>query len=233
MQTRLTTPDANLILQQLVELPVSLPWKGYGSDIFLELGELSPVQHDQNQGEGQASISIRWDWRVESGSRILYGSSNSNPWIARGLEHLLGAEVKLLSVQGEVPELDIEFSNGHRLISSAMVMGGPAWSIRLLDSRWMTCADGVISIGDGDAVALTDEARAAYEHAAETAQRWGTPIAAAVAGRCGECRWFAAIDAPADLLDYGVCTSSQSPFDGRAVNFSSGCGAFLDRVEPT
>lgn len=230
MQERLTNADANTLLLQLVGLPVSLPWKGYGSAIFLELGKLAPLRHArQNHNDGEATISIEWDWRVESGAKILYGSSNNRPRIARGIESLQGVKIEELSIQGKVPELAIAFSNGQRLVSAAMLTGDPEWSIRLQDARWMTCADGGISVGEGEGIGLTEEEEAAFEHAAQTAKRWGVPITEAAVGHCGKCQWFAAIDAPAELLEHGVCTSIQSSFDGRAVNVSSGCDAFLDQ----
>lgn len=39
--------------------------------------------------------------------------------------------------------------------------------------------------------------------------------------------WMVNIDSGADFLDYGVCTSSKSPFDGRVINRKNGCEVFL------
>lgn len=50
MRTRVTVTEANHLLQPLAGLPVSLPWKGYGSAIFLELGEMAPLQHARRRG---------------------------------------------------------------------------------------------------------------------------------------------------------------------------------------
>lgn len=35
------------------------------------------------------------------------------------------------------------------------------------------------------------------------------------------------LDGNAEFLDYGVCTSAESPFDGRVVNMASGCQYFV------
>lgn len=40
----ITRAEANEKLLALTGLPVSLPWKGYGSAIFFELGDLSNFQ---------------------------------------------------------------------------------------------------------------------------------------------------------------------------------------------
>jgi hypothetical protein len=231
MRMSVTHTEANHLLHPLAGLPVSLPWKGYGSAIFLELGEMAQRQHARRRHRtGEATVAIEWDWRMESGAHILYGSSNSGPRIARGLESLQGVTIDRLVVEGEVPELVIVFANGQRLISAAMLASDPAWWIHLPDGRVMQCSEGVLAVGAGEAAGLTKEEEAAFEHAEQTAKRWGIPVGDAPLGQCGQCRWVAAIDAPAALLDYGVCTSAASDFDGRVVNFAGGCGVFVGRV---
>jgi hypothetical protein len=41
-----------------------------------------------------------------------------------------------------------------------------------------------------------------------------------------DCIWMRPIDGDASFLDYGVCTSKESPMDGRVVNVQSGCAVF-------
>lgn len=77
----LTLREANKLIQSLVGLPISLPWKGYGSTIFLEIGNLASLKRSRNHQDGEACISIDWDWRVECDSMVKYGSSNSGPSI--------------------------------------------------------------------------------------------------------------------------------------------------------
>jgi len=227
-RTPLTLAEANSLVQPLVGLPVSLPWKGYGSAIFLELGSLAPLQHSrQHHNKGEACISIEWDWRIEEGAKVLYGSSNSRPDIERGIEGLRGVSVEKLLVHGQVPELLIQFSNGQRLMSAAMVTGDPEWSIRLPEATWVSCEGGVVYVGGGSGTGTTAEEEATFAHAERTAKRWGVPVAEPNKGRCDNCKWFVCIDGEGHLLDFGVCTSSASPFDGRVVNVASGCGAFL------
>ena len=46
------------LVQPLIGLTVSLPWKGYGSAIFLELGALAPLESPhQRHNEGEACIA--------------------------------------------------------------------------------------------------------------------------------------------------------------------------------
>jgi hypothetical protein len=87
------------LVQPLVGLAVALPWKGYGSAIFLEIGQLSPLQSKEHRyNEGEACIAVTWDWRVESGSSVLYGSSNSGPRIDDGIRSLTNTKIHALSL---------------------------------------------------------------------------------------------------------------------------------------
>ena len=131
------------LVQPLVGLTVTLPWKGYGSAIFLELGQLTVVEsRRRNHAVGEACISVEWDWRVEHKSSVLYGSSNTGPRIEGGLAGLQGATIESLSIAGKVPELIVLFSNGHSLRSMAMVTGDPEWSIKLPQGRWVFARSG-------------------------------------------------------------------------------------------
>lgn len=226
-RTPLTLGEANLLIRPLVHMPISLPWKGHGSAIFLELGNLAPLECPrQRHQNGEATIYIGWDWRVEAGARVLYGSSNSKPEIEDGIDTLAGVTISSLTIRGSVPELLIEFSNGARLMSAAMCTDTSEWSIRLPGAIWISCVDGTVYSGGDDAVGLTPEEEAVFEHAHVTAKRWDVPVANEPRGRCDSCAFMIRLDGNADFLDYGVCTSAESPFDGRVVNMASGCACF-------
>lgn len=223
--------DIRSLLQFLVGLTVSLPWKGYGSAIFLELGQLTPVVYKKSQHEkGEACIEIEWNWRVEEGASVLYGSSNSRPEIASGISSLQGTRIQSLEVIGDVPELAVRFSNGQCLRSMVMITGEPMWSIKLPGGRWVRVEGGVARFEDEIPEQAQEEELFALEE--KTAARWGVPQAEPKPGRCADCVWFVPLDGDAHLLDYGVCASSASPFDGRAVNVASGCPAFASEEEP-
>lgn len=214
------------LVQPLIGLPVALPWKGYGSTIVLELGQLQPLESRRSRHQrGQACISVDWDWRVESGASILYGSSCSRPEINKGIATLQNATIESLSLVGNVPELIVQFSNGHCLRSMCMVDGGPEWTIRLDENSWMSIKDGELIVGDGTPE-VTEQEEEPFALEMKTALRWGVPRAEPAGGNCRDCTWFVHVDGDANLLDYGVCVESTSPFDGRVVSVSSGCPSF-------
>jgi hypothetical protein len=218
------------LVQPLVGLPVSLPWKGYGSAIFLELGTLLPLDSSgrQRHQKGEACIAVEWDWRIEAGAKVLFGSSNSRPKIKSGIAAFQGVTVQNLSVFGAVPELVVEFSNGYSLRTMVMTTGDPEWSVKLPDRRWIYARDGRINIGSGTS-GLTEEEKAAFALAERTALRWGIPAAQPKGGPCRDCTSFVRVDGDGHLLDYGICIADAGPFDGRSVNLDSGCPSFCGK----
>jgi len=224
----LTAEQANQKIQNLIGLPVSRPWKGYGSAIFLELGALvqSPSGQRRTRHKGEACIHLDWDWRCEAGSAVVFGSSNSSPAIERGIQTLQGAKVVGIAINGKVPEVSIEFSNGYRLISAAMLPDGSEWSVRLGGEIYLSVKKGVFLLGRGEGAGQTDEEEAEFKHAYETATRWGCPIVEPKLGSCQDCVWMRSIDGDGHFLEYGVCTSVDSRMDGRVVHIEGGCGAF-------
>jgi hypothetical protein len=135
-----------------------------------------------------------------------------------------------MSLVGEVPELVVHFSNGHRLCSMVMARGDPEWHIKLPSESWVYAKAGTLLLGEGGSGA-TDEEYEALELAKRTAERWGVPRAEPAPGRCADCAWFVRIDGEGHLLDYGACIASTSPFDGRVVMRDSGCPSFTRRPE--
>jgi hypothetical protein len=226
MQHEITTDEFNALVRPLLSMPVSLPWKGYGSAIFLELGELSMPQERRRHEEGEACVTIRWDWRIESGIEVLCGSSNSGPEIETGIRLLREARVEEISVSGAVRELALSFSRGQCLKSMVMVSGEPQWSIRLGKEKWIFSEKGRLYFGDGAPSPLTEAEAAACDFAEVTTQRWGELVAEPKLGDCRDCQWYVRLDGDAYFLDYGVCAQSGSPFDGRVVHCESGCPAF-------
>ena len=225
-RTPLTIDEANLKLELLAAMPVSAAWMGYGTTIFLELGNLS-LEDRRRSPKGEVTIYVSWDWRVEKGNRVLFGSSNSSPEMAGGIATLVGLNIDCATIEGRVPELAIVFSNGVRLQSAAMCTDTSEWSVSLPGNIWISCIDGIVYAGNGSGVALLPEEEALLNHADVTAQRWGIPVAPAPAGHCDQCDYMRRIDESGPLLDFGVCTSADSPLDGRVVNEASGCAAFL------
>ena len=213
-------------IDDLVGLPVSLAWKGYGSQIYLEIGKLAPLNKKQNHRCGEACISIGWDWRVEKGSEILFGSSNSGPEINNRLKTLENAVIKSINITKIIPEIEVGFSNNLRLMSMLMLNDNPDWSIKTLTKEWVYPKKGAIYIGDGTSV-LSEKEEARLKLSELAAKRWDVPKDQEITGNCTDCHFYAPIDGEGCLLDYGVCLNENSVFDGRIINLKSGCRFFV------
>lgn len=73
---------------------------------------------------------------------------------------------------------------------------------------------------------LTIAEVAALEAASATARRWRRFNSTSADKKCDDCRSYVRLDGAGALLDYGVCTAADSPFDGRVVRLSDVCEKF-------
>lgn len=131
-------PDFAAFTARIVGLPVSEVWRGYGSAIFLEIGELQPgrprTDGSMRNPIGEWTVAIEWSWRIE-------GSIWCGSWSGEKLWPKVFARIKATAVvsvaqYGRLPELSLGFSNGLHLLSMMTADGDPAW--------WITKrADGV------------------------------------------------------------------------------------------
>lgn len=217
--------DFDKEIQPLVGQSISHVWKGYGSALFLELGQLTPHDSDPSLNPtGRWCISLEWDWRVESGRKILFGSSNRSTEIVERISLLQGCTIQSVELSEPILELKILLSNGVRVRTASMLSGDPGWSIRLGDDRWLYVHAGELCSGLG--TEQNEESAHSMKDEAETAKRWGQPMVEPAAGSCHLCTAYVRLDGHAWLLDYGVCSAADSPMDGKVVKHGSGCPNF-------
>jgi hypothetical protein len=227
---KISVEEMTNCINQLRDMRISLPWKGYGSTIFLELGKLQEKKTTRSyHPEGEACVSVTWDWRIEKENKILFGSSNSGPEIDEEIKLLEGEFIEEIGVEGQIPELLIKISNGMTLRTMAALSGDPQWTIKLLDSNYLSWedSDAVIRTGDESGPGNSDEEKELMALTEKVAERWGRPSEEGLTGNCEECKYFIRIDGNYNLLDYGACVNEMSKYDGRVVKCDSGCTKFL------
>jgi len=117
----------------LQDAAVSSVWRGHGSAIFLEFGELSfnssTITGRKLQPQGASTLMIEWSWRIERPRSILGGSfSPEGRWPAM-FDKLIGAKVQNIQFLGALPEVVVWLSNGLRVSSFMTADGQPAWCI--------------------------------------------------------------------------------------------------------
>jgi hypothetical protein len=66
-------------------------WLGYASVLFLEFGDLQPLDAPEKHPRGEWSLwSDRILWRIEHGDRVLAGAEDDYPNMERALEQING-----------------------------------------------------------------------------------------------------------------------------------------------
>lgn len=124
-------PDFISFTSSLIGLPVSHIWRGYGSAIFLEFGELLPgeIRSDGSEGNpiGEWTLGIEWSWRIEGKRYIWCGSWSKEERWPRAFSRMCGARVVSVSLYGRLPEISLALSNGLHLLSMMTAEGDPGW----------------------------------------------------------------------------------------------------------
>ncbi len=226
------------LVQPLIGLEISRPWKGYGTTIFLELGALTTKSYRRRDGSlhdskrGEAGIAPYYDWRIESSTEILHGASGNLPGILKALELLRGKKIEAIGFTSGLPELQVKLSDGLCLRTLGMFAGDPAWAIRLPDGRWLAVDAGQVVVEKSYPSAAGSEAKAKRKEApiaTETLEeRWGVPRIEPAPGNCDKCHFFVHLDSDFNLYDHGCCCCAEGPFEGQVVNIRSGCPQFRE-----
>jgi hypothetical protein len=118
----------------LIGQPVSHVWRGYGSALFIEFGNLIPatrVRRDGSVGNpsGEITLMIEWSWRIEKPRSILGGSWSSERRWPGMFNKLMGANVIAVKTFSTLPEIEVSLSNGLRVASFMTAGGQPGWVI--------------------------------------------------------------------------------------------------------
>lgn len=138
---------------------ISHVWRGYGSALFIEIGELSPrARRDGSIGnpEGEVSLGVEWSWRVEDATAILCGSWSAEDLWEPALSLLREARIARCELFGALPEVAITTETGVRFLSFSTTDGQPQWHLvdrRDGPPRWFTVRAGRLHLGDGTELA--------------------------------------------------------------------------------
>lgn len=114
---KITADEFSGLVQPLLGLPVARAWRGIGSAIFLEIGELTETTRQHKDGstvsrfQGEYTLMIEWSWRVERLRSIWFGSWNSQREIDNRLKKLVESTIENIGVEGRLPEIVISLSN--------------------------------------------------------------------------------------------------------------------------
>lgn len=127
--------------------PLSHLWRGHGTAIFLEIGELTPSTKMRRDGSrmndlGDFGIMLDCRWRIENATAIICGSGDDHPTWDDILPSLIGLTVEDVHLTGRIAELSVSFSSDLHLTSFAdsgsVIDGQPEWTIfdRTASEHW-------------------------------------------------------------------------------------------------
>ena len=230
----ISTTDFDELLSSLIGSTIESAENSYGSAIHLKLAARdsrvgSQVKGCQPQSESAVSVNFYWDWRLESGTRILCGSSNRRGEIKQELQSLVGLSVSEFVLDPFVPDLTVVVSNGLRLRSMALVRGDAQWLIKLQDGSSLMAKDGrMVLTEDHICEDWHPDPKADYEAQLSVVanHRWSARKVVSAKGRCNDCSFFIPLDAGVAFLWYGACACSESSKDGCVVHQQAGCDSF-------
>jgi len=144
------------VAADLVGMEVNLLWRGYGSAIFLEFGDLSPgwvpLHGRPLRPMGELTLSIEWSWRIEGAASIICGSWSEEELWEPAFDLLRGSRVTGLGLFGRLPEISLALSEDRYLLSFATAEGQPAWNLtdrRSSPNVWLSVRDGLLFESDG------------------------------------------------------------------------------------
>lgn len=121
-------------------MTVAHVWRGYGSALLLELGELTPsCRRDGSPAapRGEIGLMIEWSWQIEDEQSVLCGSFSAEELWAPTFGRLVGREVVGLSTFGRLPEILLSLSGGLHVASFMTAEGDPTWT--MFDRRAPKC----------------------------------------------------------------------------------------------
>ncbi len=149
------TKTFELFASTLVGLPISHVWRGYGSAMFVEIGDLTlRSRHDGSPGnpEGVASLGVEWSWRIEDRIAIRCGSWSEEDFWEPSFNALRGARIARCELFGVLPEVIVTTDTDIRFLSFSTTDGQPQWHMvdrREEPARWFTVREGKLHLGDG------------------------------------------------------------------------------------
>jgi hypothetical protein len=124
--------DPRPFIDALVGKVVAHVWRGHGSAMFIEFGQLTPTKRSNGTNgnpEGELTLMIEWSWRIERPQSILGGSWSSGGKWPGMFKQIVGATVESVEIFGRLPEISIGLSNGLHVVSFMTAEGQPQWTV--------------------------------------------------------------------------------------------------------
>jgi hypothetical protein len=236
MTRTITAAEFAAVAGPLVGLQISRAWIGYGTAAILELGTLrdETTPDGRSYQRGEATVMIGWSWRVEGPRAVVFGATSTRRQVSEGLAAIEGKLLANILIDGSLPELSIELSNGLRLRSFMCADGDPEWLVMLADGGAVFVENRELRHapeGEPTEPDISAEEELILSHSEQSTRRWSTLVPPShLFGRCEDCAFFRALEGEFYFYDFGMCTNPGSAHDGNVVAVDSGCPAYSESL---
>src|SRR6266566_1284025 len=119
----ITVEQVRKDLQKIVGLPVARAWKGHGTAIFLELGELRKDYHGWKNASGENysmqgdwTLGELWGWKIIHDKSVVFDATEFNKFgvstkpVKEVIEHLVGKTIISVVLNEDATLLTIVFN---------------------------------------------------------------------------------------------------------------------------
>jgi len=131
----LNQSQAAEFLLDFVGRKISHVWRGAGTSVFIELGELT--QEERANPKGEFSFSIEWSWRIEDRNSILLGSFSEDEEISKAIGILMGKKLINAEFFGRLKEIQLQLEGDIWFSSFATIDGNPEWAACNDKKEWL------------------------------------------------------------------------------------------------
>ena len=128
MEKIISDRELRILVKPYMGKSISRAWQGYGSALFLEIGNLT-------DNKGELTVMIEWSWRVENNNNIWFGSWSEPEKISELIPKLAGYTLIDVSVFARLPELSIRLSKEVWVNSFSTVEDDPVWALLFSNSK--------------------------------------------------------------------------------------------------
>lgn len=232
----ITTEEFVTMASPLVGLNVSRAWIGYGTAAILELGTLREETGADGRSfqKGEATLMVGWSWRVEGPRAVVFGATSTRRQVSEGLATIEGKTLSAITVDGKLPELTLDLSNGMRMRSFMSADGDPEWLVMLADGCALFVENRELRYaaqGEPTEPDISAEEELILSHSEQSARRWSTQVPPShLFGRCEDCAFFRPMEGEFYFYDFGICTNPGSAHDAGVVAIDSGCPAYSESL---
>ena len=232
----ITSEEFMTASRALVGMQISRAWIGYGTAAILELGALREETGPDGKAfqKGDATVMVGWSWRVEGPWSVMFGATSSRRQVSEGLTGIEGLTLASVTLDGALPEISLDLSNGMRMRSFMSADGDPEWLMMLADGSALYVEDRELRHapkGEPADQEISAEEELVLSHSEQCARRWSTEVPPShLFGRCEDCAFFRPMEGEFYFYDFGICTNPGSAHDANVVAVDSGCPAYSESL---